>query len=54
MYQSGKGVRPDMKKAAKLFKLSADQGNAEAQLNLGIRTEGAEFVAMMRFGLCTS
>ena len=35
MYDKGKGVPQDYKTAAKWWKLAAEQGNADAQNNLG-------------------
>ena len=35
MYFKGDGVKQNLSKAAKWFRLAATQGNAEAQLNLG-------------------
>jgi len=35
-YNIGRGVQKDMKKAIRLYQLSAEQGNANAQNNLGI------------------
>ena len=36
MYDNGQGVLQDYKTAAKWYILSAEQGNAEAQYNLGV------------------
>lgn len=36
MYEFGKGVEKDLEKAAKLYQLSVDQGDARAKNNLGI------------------
>ena len=35
MYERGQGVQQDYKEAVRLYRMSADQGFAEAQLNLG-------------------
>jgi TPR repeat protein len=35
MYARGKGVRQDLVEAVKWYRLAAEQGNADAQLNLG-------------------
>jgi TPR repeat protein len=35
MYRNGHGVTQDYKTAIKWYRLSAEQGNASAQLNLG-------------------
>ncbi len=35
MYQQGEGVAKDLVEAARLLRLAADQGNADAQLSLG-------------------
>ena len=35
MYEYGQGVTQDYKEAVKWYRLAADQGNADAQLNLG-------------------
>ena len=36
MYENGRGVSQDYAKAAEWFRKSAEQGNADAQYNLGI------------------
>ena len=36
MYAKGDGVPQDYKEAVKWFRLSAEQGNAKAQSNLGV------------------
>ena len=36
MYDTGEGVSKDYKQAMHWFKKSAEQGNAEAQYNLGV------------------
>ena len=36
MYQNGRGVPQDDAEAAKWFRLAAEQGDAEAQHNLGV------------------
>ena len=33
LYYSGKGVKPDLKEAVRVYTLAADQGSAEAQNN---------------------
>ena len=35
IYHAGKNVEQDLKEAAKWYKLAAEQGNADAQINLG-------------------
>lgn len=35
LYYSGEGVKLDKKKARRLFRLAADRGQAQAQVNLG-------------------
>ncbi len=36
MYRKGQGVQQDDKEAAKWYRLAADQGDADAQFNLGV------------------
>ena len=36
LYQTGRGVRKDLKEAAKWYRLAANQGKAYAQMNLGM------------------
>mgnify|MGYP006240838927 CR=1 FL=1 len=36
MYEKGKGVPQDDKEAARLYRLAAEQGYADAQFNLGV------------------
>ena len=36
MYRDGRGVSPDAAEAARWLHLAADQGNARAQLDLGV------------------
>ena len=36
VYATGHGVLPDLEKAAELFQKAADQGDADAQYNLGV------------------
>ncbi len=37
MYEEGQGVPQDYKEAIRLYRLSADQGFAKAQSNLGVK-----------------
>ena len=39
MFERGKGVLQDYKEAAKWYRLAAEQGDADAQFNLGIMFE---------------
>jgi hypothetical protein len=39
MYAKGKGVVEDVAEAARLFRIAADQGHAEAQFSLGVMYE---------------
>jgi TPR repeat protein len=45
MCYTGLGVAKDLAEAARLFRLAADQGNANAQFNLGVMYENGEGVA---------
>ena len=38
MYENGQGVPQDYKTAVKWYRLAAEQGDAGAQFNLGVRT----------------
>ena len=40
MYEKGRGVRVDMKKASQLYRMAADRGNANAQFNLACALRG--------------
>jgi len=44
MYDKGKGVTQDYKTAVKWYKLSAEQGDASAQYNLGVMYDEGEGV----------
>jgi TPR repeat protein len=44
MYETGRGVEPDAKRALELYTLSADQGHARAQFNLGYMYEKGQGV----------
>src|SRR5271170_5736460 len=44
-YEHGRGVEMNEEKAARFYKLAADQGNATAQPNLGLMYETARVVA---------
>ena len=44
MYSKGHGVPQDYKEAARLYRLSAEQGLAEAQSNLGVMYEDGQGV----------
>ena len=37
MYKKGEGVPQDSKESVKWYRLSAEQGNAEAQYNVGLK-----------------
>lgn len=60
MYANGQGVTQDYKEAAKWFRLGAEQGNADAQYNLGVMYENGQGVtrdylrAHMWFNLAAS
>ena len=45
MYDNGQGVAQDYKAAAKWYTLSAEQGNASAQYNLGVMYDNGQGVA---------
>ncbi len=45
MYDKGRGVPQDYKQAVKWYRLSAEQGNADAQFNLGQMYRRAEGVS---------
>ena len=44
MYDKGQGVKQDYKKAFELYEKAANQGFAQAQLNVGTMYENAEGV----------
>jgi len=44
-YENGKGVSRDLTEAVKYYRLSADQGDADAQYNLGLCYENGEGVS---------
>jgi TPR repeat protein len=45
MYFNGRGVPQDYKEAIRLYRLSAEQGYAEAQYNLGVMYADGQGVA---------
>ena len=44
MYDNGRGVLQDYKEAVKWYRLAAEQGNANAQYNLGVMYDNGEGV----------
>ncbi len=44
MTQRGRGVKKDLEKAAALYQLAADNGNDDAQVNLGLLFEAGRGV----------
>ena len=44
MYDNGEGVPQDYKEAIKWYRLAAEQGNANAQYNLGLMYDNGEGV----------
>ena len=60
MYDNGEGVPQDYKEAVKWYRLSAEQGDASAQYNLGLMYSNGQGVpqdyvsAHMWFNLCGS
>ena len=48
MFKNGKGVAQDNAEALRLYRLAAAQGNAAAQINLGLMFENGQGVAQDR------
>ena len=48
MFEFGEGVAQDYAEAVRLYRLAADQGDADAQFNLGVMFEYGQGVAKNR------
>jgi hypothetical protein len=48
MFSNGQGVAQDYAEAVRLYRLAADQGDADAQFNLGVMFEYGQGVAKNR------